>query len=112
MVESSVKPVMEYLVNGPIPVDELQDIKYLDLYIERGVVDTLLDIQFMLEHVCVYGAPKWWKGTVPEFEKEFHRQYHQRTTIDDQDGGRRNQIQAVELLMEMWIEEKTKNGLL
>lgn len=105
-----VKPVAEYLINGPIPADELMDIDFLDDYV-GSVVDTRLDIHFMLEHVSVHGAPQWWEGTVPEFEQEFHRLYYQRSAGDQEDK-QRNQIQAVELLMEMWMEDKVRRGLL
>jgi|GEM_PF-3428445 len=36
----------------------------------------------MLEHVSVHGAPKWWKGTVTEFEAEFYQRYHYSISID------------------------------
>ncbi len=75
MAELPVKPVSDYLLNGPIPADELMDIDFLDQYV-GNVVDTRLDIHFMLEHTCDHGAPKWWQGTGTEFEGEFHKQYH------------------------------------
>ncbi len=143
-----VKPVAEYLINGPIPADELMDIDFLDDYV-GSVVDTRLDIHFMLEHVSVHGAPQWWEGTVPEFEQEFHRLYYNRSkgdwkweseatlraaseevragriadipkdTEDEQEDEflaqgqrRRDQLWAVELLMNMWQEDREKKGLM
>lgn len=81
MNELLPKPIAEYLVDGPIPPDELMYIDFLDEYVE-SLVDTRLDIHFMLEHVGVHGAPKWWKGTVAEFEAEFHQRYHHPISID------------------------------
>jgi hypothetical protein len=70
-----VQPISEYLVNGPIPADELMDLDSLESYLERGIIDSRLAIHFMLEYVSVHGAPEWWKRTVAEFEKEFHEQH-------------------------------------
>lgn len=71
-----IKPVEEYLINGPIPADDLIVLDFLGIYLEYDIIDTLLDIQFMLEDISIHGAPKWWKGTVSEFEWEFHEQHH------------------------------------
>jgi hypothetical protein len=146
MAELPVKPVEEYLINGPIPAEDLIYLDFLKIYIEYGIVDTELDICFMLEHVSTHGAPGWWKGTVSEFEQEFHQQYHQivdkkwkedvawRTAYDEVNGGRllpksedapdeqvekflahgikrRDQVWAVELLLNMWVEAKESGAI-
>ena len=148
MADHTIRPVAEYLVHGPIPLPELMDIDFLDVYL-GSVADTRLDIHFMLEHVCVQGAPTWWQGTVQEFEQKFHEQYQQEIQDNEQQGSdaarqaahkevqagrtaplpddptedqvdaflaqglkRRNQVQAVETLMEMWVEDQVEKGLI
>lgn len=148
MEDHTIRPVAEYLVHGPIPAPELMDIDFLDIYV-GSVVDTRLDIHFMLERVSVHGAPTWWHGTVPEFEQKFHAQYHQDIQVNEQQvidatwqaaskeaqagrtaplpddptddqveaflsqgRKRRNQVQAVETLMEMWVENHVEKGFL
>jgi len=147
-MNEKIKPVAEYLVNGPVPADELMVLDLLEQYV-GSVVDDRFEIHFMLEHVCVHGAPDWWQGTVAEFEAEFHKQYHNRNKGDwiweedangraayaevragrlaeipddagDEQVGeflaqgqrRRDQLWAVELLMEMWQEDRENKDLL
>ena len=105
MTEFPVKPVADYLINGPIPAADLMNIDFLDIYVGT-VVDVRLDIHFMLEYTSVHGAPKWWQGTVSEFEQEFHRNFYQGAIEDDQEDGRSKQLRAVELLMEMWKRKR------
>ena len=76
MAELPIKPVSEYLLNGPIPAEDLMYLDFLSTYLDQGIADSILAIHFMLEHVCIHGAPKWWEGTVTEFEQEFHERYH------------------------------------
>jgi len=146
--ELPVKPVEEYLVNGPVPADQLMDLDFLEVYVEY-VVDSRYDIHFMLERISTHGAPEWWEGTVAEFEAEFHKQYHNHSKGDwkweseatwraayeevragrladisedaedeqedeflAQGQRRRDQLWAVELLMNMWQEDKVKRGFL
>lgn len=148
MADHTIQPVADYFVHGPIPLPELMDIEFLDVYL-GSVVDTRQDIHSMLEHVRVHGAPAWWEGTVPEFEQEFHKQYHEAIQSNEHQGidairqaaqkevqagrtvplpadpgedqlnaflaqglKRRNQVQAVETLMEMWVENDVEKGYL
>ena len=67
--ELPVKPVEEYLVNGPVPADQLMDLDFLEVYVEY-VVDSRYDIHFMLERISTHGAPELWEGTVAEFEAD------------------------------------------
>jgi hypothetical protein len=73
-----IKPVGDYLINGPIPPE---DLAYLDFVAEPTELDRILTVHFMLETISVHGAPKWWKGSISEFEKEFHERY-QRMMFD------------------------------
>ncbi len=129
------------MLNGPIPAENLADLKFVQSYVGDGPVDCAYDVQLMLEYTCERGAPKWWGGTVAEFEKEFDDRYHscqaQNSQLDlnfDRQAAdaevearrltplpknasrnqvkeflrcgkrRRNQIFAVELLLDMWME--------
>ena len=72
---STIRPVRDYLINGPIPPEDLYLLDFVESYLDMGIIDMILDVHFMLETVCSNGAPKWWKGSVVEFEEEFHDQY-------------------------------------
>ena len=76
--QNSIKPVRDYLINGPIPPE---DLAYLDFVAGPIELDRILTVHFMLETISVHGAPKWWKGGTSEFEEEFHEQY-QRMIFD------------------------------
>ncbi len=67
-----VKPVQDYLINGPMPPE---DLAYLDFVVEPIELYRIITVHFMLETISVYGAPIWWKGSFSEFEKEFHERY-------------------------------------
>ena len=73
-----IKPVEYYLINGPIPAADLMYLDFLESYLNAGIIDTTLDVHFMLESISINGAPEWWKGSVAEFEEEFHEQYQRR----------------------------------
>ena len=73
-----IKPVGEYLINGPIPAEDLAFLDFIDAYLEMGKGDTILDVHFMLERVSTKGAPDWWKGSIAQFEEEFHYRYQKR----------------------------------
>ncbi len=75
--DNSVKPVCEYLVNGPMPASDLMYMSFLRNYLDMGLIDTILDIHFMLQSICENGSPRWWKGSVAEFEQEFDTIYQQ-----------------------------------
>ncbi len=72
---STVKPVKDYLIHGPIPVEDLAFLDFVESYLEKGIVATVLDVHFMLETTSLNGAPQWWQGNVAEFEAKFHDQY-------------------------------------
>jgi hypothetical protein len=142
---SLIKPVEEYLVNGPIPAYSLAYLDFVENYLENGIADSQLDIQFMLESISIHGMPKWWKGSIAQFEREFHDQYQRRINdikkhpemvwraaeaevqakrllllpdneTDEQlkiflEQGKQHlqQAFAVELLLDMWVEEHEKD---
>jgi len=72
----TIKPIAEYLMNGPIPADDLAYLDFIGTYLDCGIAGTILDVHFILEYTCDHGAPRWWKGTVTEFEESFHNNYH------------------------------------
>jgi hypothetical protein len=69
---SIIKPARDYLINGPISAEELP---YLDFVAKPTDLDRILAVHFMLETFCTHGAPEWWKGSISEFEEEFHKRY-------------------------------------
>ena len=70
--EPIIKPVEDYLINGPIPPE---DLAFLDFVARPTDLDRTLAVHFMLEKISVDGAPEWWKGSISGFEKEFHEGY-------------------------------------
>jgi hypothetical protein len=54
----------------------VEDLAYLDFVARPTELDRILAVHFMLETVCVHGAQKWWKGSISEFEKDFHERSH------------------------------------
>ncbi len=75
---STIKPVKDYFLNGPIPPEDLAFLDFVESYFEKGIIDTVLDVHFMLETIILNGAPKWWPGSAAEFEEEFNSQYQER----------------------------------
>lgn len=77
-----IRPVCKYFTEGPIPPDELMDMDLFDFYNSDGLFGDILDVHFMLFSICEHGAPKWWKGSVAEFELAFHEDYYGEMTKD------------------------------
>lgn len=69
----TIKPVESYLINGPIPPDGLAHLDIVQVYVDH--VGSTLSIHFMFESISIHGKPEWWKGSIAEFNAEFHEQY-------------------------------------